>query len=189
MDLISKINELRAKEVTPEEFKEVWGVDEDEVAKRVMKAVNKAKKVKPKAHEARLRPAAEPYAPAAIDLDPVAAGILTFETKKMIVKANEISRRFAARPAKGKRALGKYSLGVLSQIKKAFSRGIVFIDTPRGKKRIVLGSESGRVAQALAELKSKQAKKKRNVAKNMIDDKALKKLRGRKGGSPVGGLK
>ena len=104
MDLLSKIDELRAKEVTPEEFKDVWGEDEDKVAKRVMNAVKKARKEKTDKKAKTIT--VEPYAPAAGVLDPAAAAPSGSTTKKLVDLASELSRRYAAKPFENKKKTG-----------------------------------------------------------------------------------
>ena len=73
MDLFEKIDELRAKDVTPEEFEEVNGVSQEEAMRKVTEFVDRFRKAKAARNNKKIvRLVAEPKAAAAIELDPAA---------------------------------------------------------------------------------------------------------------------
>lgn len=110
MDFFEKIDELRAKDVTPEEFEAVNGVSREEAMRKVTEFVDRFRKAKAARNGKKIvRLTTEPKAAAAIELDPAAipaAAATLAQTKRTAIgkkrssatmSVDEVSAKIIAR--------------------------------------------------------------------------------------------
>lgn len=156
MDLLEKLDALHAQSVTPEEFKEVWGVDKDKEMQKIMDFVDRFDKAKAKRDKKGRKVQSivmvEPLAPAASDWD--TAALPAAAAKLVGGRAYDGGRRAA------KAALAKIKRREELQ-RKYFGRKAA-------------GSTSGIGAgKTLADVISQQLKKQRKVVKGLLIDSPL----------------